>query len=111
MLAHAGRSAEAVKAVQAAMTLVNANPQARASLISSYTVYTAARAARAALAAGDRALAFALLRDARQRHYLANPAWVRLDPSWRSVLQDPGFEQALRGDAGLGTDPTRGGGG
>ena len=108
MLAHAGRSAEAVKAVQAAMTLVNANPQARASLISSYTVYTAARAS---LAAGDRALAFALLRDARERHYLANPAWVRLDPSWRSALQDPGFEQALRGDAGLGTDPTRGGGG
>jgi tetratricopeptide (TPR) repeat protein len=90
--AHAGRSAAALAVVKHARALLDANPASRRSLLGTYTTYSLARAA---LAAGDTEQAFALLAEAMQRRYLASPAWVRLDPSWQSVLRDPGFVRAL----------------
>ncbi len=91
-LAHAGRREDARRAVREAIALVDATPLNKTTLVNAYVRYTAARAS---LAAGDRAAAFALLREALQLRYLASPAWVRLDPSWQSVVNDPVFNRLL----------------
>ncbi len=87
-LAYAGHEREALTEVERGLALQAPTAETRQSLFYAYFSYVAARTA---LLAGDRNSAVAWLSDARRYHYLATPAWLRVDPTWTAIRGDPRF--------------------
>ena len=87
-LAYAGHGREALTEVERGLALQGPTAETRQSLWYAYFSYMAARTA---LLTGDRNRALAWLSDARQYHYLATPAWLRVDPTWTALRGDPRF--------------------
>jgi hypothetical protein len=57
-----------------------------------YAYYTYV-SARTAVVAGDRGKAIELLGEALRLRYFVTPAWLRIDPTWKSLRGDPRFEK------------------
>jgi serine/threonine-protein kinase len=90
-LAYAGRGREAMDESARGLTLARADTTARMSLNgNAYYTYVSARTA---LLAGDRDKALALLVEAFELRYFVTPAWLRIDPTWKSLRGDPRFEK------------------
>jgi len=91
-LAYAGRRKEAVSEVERGLALQAPTSEGRESFDYAYLVYTAARTA---LLVGDRERALVWLAEARRAHYYASPAWLRVDPTWAPLRNDPRFAALL----------------
>ena len=91
-LAYAGHGPEALAEAERGLALLAPTAAGRESPLYSYLTYVAARTA---LVAGDRGRALARLAESRQAHYLASPAWLRVDPTWAPLRQDPRFVALL----------------
>lgn len=87
-LGYAGRGGEALAEVERGMTLQGPTPDRRESQAYAYFAYLAARTA---LQVGDRERALRWLGEARRAHYFASPAWLRVDPTWAPLRNDPRF--------------------
>ena len=92
LLAYAGRRKEAFTEVERGLALHARTPEGRESFLYSYLVYVAARTA---LLVGDRERALVWLTEARRAHYYASPAWLRVDPTWAPLRNDPRFAALL----------------
>ena len=89
-LAYAGRAREGM--AESARGLELGAPDTLATRSINYAYYTYI-AARAALVAGDRDKAIELLGEAMRLRYFVTPAWLRIDPTWKSLRGDPRFEK------------------
>jgi tetratricopeptide (TPR) repeat protein len=89
-LAYAGHGRQAMDETARGLALARADTAARMSLNNAYYTYVSARTA---LLAGDRNKALELLAEAIQLRYFVTPAWLRIDPTWKSVRGDPRFEK------------------
>jgi len=89
-LALSGRPREAIRTAREAVEGQPASVE-----FSNITAYVYYVAARVAIASGDRVQALTWLAESRRRRYIASPAWIRLDPSFKPLLGDPQFEQVL----------------
>ena len=86
-LAYAGHAREALTEAQRGLAL-RASTAGRESQTYAYFTYVAARTA---LLAGDRERALTWLAEARRAHYVASPAWLRVEPTWAPLRNDPRF--------------------
>jgi eukaryotic-like serine/threonine-protein kinase len=86
-LAYAGHGREALAEAERGLALQAPTAADRESNNYSYFTYVAARTA---LRAGDRERALAWLAEARRAHY-ASPAWIRAEPTWAPLRDDPRF--------------------
>jgi TolB-like protein/Flp pilus assembly protein TadD len=87
-LAYAGHRPEALLEAESSLTLLTPTPSGRESLNYGYVSYVAARTA---LLVGDRERALSWLAESRGAHYFVTPAWLRVDPTWAPLRQDPRF--------------------
>lgn len=87
-LAYAGRGPEAVAEAERGIALQAPTAEARRGLFFGYLSYVAARTA---LLVGDRDRALRWLADSRRAHYFAGPAWLRAEPTWAPLRNDPRF--------------------
>jgi eukaryotic-like serine/threonine-protein kinase len=90
MLAYAGRGREAMDESARGLALVRADTAARMSMPNAGSTYTAAWTA---LIAGDRDKALELLAESMRLGTYVTPAWLRIDPTWKSLRGDPRFEK------------------
>jgi len=87
-LAYSGRGSDALTEAERGLALQAPTPAGRESSNYAYFTYVAARTA---LLAGDRDRALGWLAEARRARYFASPAWLRVDPSWAPLRNDPRF--------------------
>ena len=90
-LAYAGRGREAMDESARGLALARADTTARMSF--NNNAYLTYLSARIALLAGDRNKSLELLSEAIQLRYFVTPAWLRIDPTWKSLRGDPRFEK------------------
>jgi tetratricopeptide (TPR) repeat protein len=89
-LAYAGRGREAMDEMERGLALAQKDPTGTWSQQNAYLAYAAARVA---LLAGDHARALDLLGETMRRRHFVTPAWLRLEPTWKSLRGDPQFER------------------
>jgi hypothetical protein len=89
-LAYAGNAREGM--AESARGLDLGAPDTLATRSINYAYYTYV-SARTALVAGDRDKAIELLGEAMRLRYFVTPAWLRIDPTWKSLRGDPRFEK------------------
>ena len=89
-LAYAGKAREGM--AESARGLELGAPDTLATRSINYAYYTYI-SARTALVAGDREKAIELLGEAMRLRYFVTPAWLRIDPTWKSLRGDPRFEK------------------
>jgi serine/threonine-protein kinase len=87
-LGYAGHAREALIQAERGLALQGPTAAGRESINYGYFTYVAARTA---LLAGDRERALAWLGEARRAHYYASPAWLRAEPTWAPLRNDPRF--------------------
>ena len=85
-LAYAGNAREGM--AESARGLDLGAPDTLATRSINYAYYTYV-SARTALVAGDRGKAIELLGEAMRLRYFVTPAWLRIDPTWKSLRGDP----------------------
>jgi serine/threonine-protein kinase len=90
MLAYVGREGQARAETERAMRLVGNGSDANAA-------YVRINHIRALLALGDRDGAVAELERVLAMGYLLTPAWLRIDPTFRTLKGHPGFERLIEG--------------
>jgi|SRR5687767_5258708 len=93
-LAFAGRGREALAESARGLNLARADTAATWALSTAYLTYVAARTA---LVAGDKGKAFELLSESMRLRYFVTPAWLRIDPTWNAVRDDPRFARIVSG--------------
>jgi serine/threonine-protein kinase len=91
-LAFAGRGQEGMAESARGLALAGADTTAVWSIVNPYFMYVAARTA---LLVGDKGKAIELLGESMRLRYYVTPAWLRIDPTWNSVRDDPRFEKLL----------------
>ena len=89
-LAYAGNAREGMAESARGLDLGAPDPLATRSINYAYYTYVSARTA---LVAGDRDKAIELLGEAMRLRYFVTPAWLRIDPTWKSLRGDPRFEK------------------
>ena len=97
MLAYAGRGREAMEESARGLALVRADTAARMSLPNASFTYVAAWTA---LRAGDRDKALELLAESMRLRFYVTPAWLRVDPTWKSLRGDSRFEKLATAPSG-----------
>jgi len=91
-LAYAGRGREAI--AESARSLALNDSSSMHAVNVAYQTYLAARTA---LLAGDRDKALERLGEAIRLRYFCTPAWLKIDPTWNAVRDDPRFARILSG--------------
>jgi len=76
------------------LALSSADPTTAKTISNAYFTYVAARAA---LIAGDKAKALEWLGESMRLRYFVTPEWLRIDPTWNAVRNDPRFQKILSG--------------
>ena len=93
-LAYAGRGREGMAESERGRALLRADTSTIHSRTFAYYTYVSARTA---LVAGDRDKSLELLAEAIRLQYFVTPAWLRIDPTWNAVREDPRFKRILSG--------------
>ena len=88
------RGREGMAEAARGLAIARADTATTWSVTNAYLTYVAARTA---LVAGDKAKAIELLAESMRLRYFVTPAWLRIDPTWNAVRNDPRFERLLSG--------------